>query len=88
MPHYDYECQKCGHTFEIFQSMAEAPLKICPQCQGEVRRLIGGGTGIIFKVNDSRKGASPKADSGASSTTATSASKGSGASGKSSPESQ
>ena len=49
MPHYDYRCEKCGNTFEVFQSMTEEPLKICPACKGSVRRLISGGVGIIFK---------------------------------------
>ncbi len=61
MPTYDYECKDCGHTFEHFQSMSEDPLKICPECGGVLRRLIGGGMGIIFKgsgfyVTDNRKG--------------------------------
>ncbi|HAP54997.1 MAG TPA: FmdB family transcriptional regulator, partial [Spirochaetaceae bacterium] len=46
--------------FEKFQAMSDAPVKICPQCGGRVRRMIGGGSGIIFKgsgfyINDSRK---------------------------------
>jgi len=49
MPTYEYECKSCGHGFEIFQSMSEQPLKDCPKCGGEVRRLIFGGTGVIFK---------------------------------------
>src|SRR5512136_2115947 len=49
MPTYEYECTKCGHTFEAFQSITAAPLSSCPQCRGKVRRLIGGGMGIIFK---------------------------------------
>jgi putative FmdB family regulatory protein len=63
MPTYDYECKSCGKTFEAFQSMSDAPLTVCPTCGKEVRRLIGGGSGIIFKgsgfyVNDSRKSSS------------------------------
>jgi putative FmdB family regulatory protein len=63
MPTYEYECRKCSHTFEQFQSMSEEPLKTCPKCGGKVRRLIGGGTGIIFKgsgfyVTDSKKASS------------------------------
>jgi putative FmdB family regulatory protein len=60
MPYYDYECKSCGHEFETFQSMADAALTQCPQCNKHgLRRLIGGGTGVIFKgsgfyVNDSR----------------------------------
>ena len=49
MPTYDYQCTKCGHTFEAFQSMTEEPLKKCPECNGKVKRLIGGGSGLIFK---------------------------------------
>ena len=29
MPTYEYSCQKCGKTFEMFQSMKDAPIKIC-----------------------------------------------------------
>jgi predicted nucleic acid-binding Zn ribbon protein len=29
--------------------MSDAPLKNCPKCGKEVRRLINGGTGVIFK---------------------------------------
>ncbi|MDR1100090.1 MAG: zinc ribbon domain-containing protein [Treponema sp.] len=62
MPTYEYECKSCGHTFEAFQSMRDEPIKICPQCGREVRRLINGGSGIIFKgsgfyVTDKGKGA-------------------------------
>ena len=49
MPTYEYECKSCGHTFEVFQAMSEDPLKSCPECGKEVRRLIHGGTGVIFK---------------------------------------
>jgi len=60
MPSYDYECKSCGYIFEAFQNMSDAPLKTCPKCKGELRRLIGGGLGIIFKgsgfyVTDNRK---------------------------------
>jgi putative FmdB family regulatory protein len=49
MPTYEYECTKCGHTFDAFQSIKDAPLSSCPKCRGKVRRLIGGGMGVIFK---------------------------------------
>jgi putative FmdB family regulatory protein len=50
MPTYEYNCQKCGKTFEVFQSMKDAALKTCT-CgkKGKVKRLLGGGAGIIFK---------------------------------------
>lgn len=61
MPTYEYECDKCGHTFELFQSMSDDPVEICPICKKKsVRRLIFGGVGVIFKgsgfyVTDSKK---------------------------------
>ncbi len=50
MPTYDYECGNCGHTFDAFQSMSDEPLKKCPACgKNQLKRLIGGGLGVIFK---------------------------------------
>lgn len=49
MPTYDYECEKCGLKFELFQKMSDPPRKRCPKCRGKVRRLIGTGAGMIFK---------------------------------------
>lgn len=63
MPTYDYRCTECGHIFEYFQSMTDEPLSVCPECGGEVKRMVGGGSGLIFKgsgfyVNDSKKSTS------------------------------
>ena len=51
MPTYDYQCQKCDHLFEVFQSMNDAKLTDCPldDCEGSVKRLLGTGAGLIFK---------------------------------------
>ncbi|MFA6546052.1 MAG: FmdB family zinc ribbon protein [Limisphaerales bacterium] len=57
MPTYDYVCEKCGHQFEKFQSMKDAPLASClkESCgqkrwgKGKVRRMMGTGAGLIFK---------------------------------------
>ncbi len=49
MPTYDYECSKCKHTFEEFQSITSEPGAECPKCGSKARRLISGGAGIIFK---------------------------------------
>lgn len=59
MPLYEYQCKDCGLRFERTQSFHDAPLTTCPECEGEVHRVIGT-TGIIFKgsgfyINDSRK---------------------------------
>ena len=50
MPTYQYECDACNHTFDILQSMLDKKLKKCPQCgKNTLHRLIGSGSGIIFK---------------------------------------
>jgi putative FmdB family regulatory protein len=60
MPTYDYKCLDCEHTFEKFESIKADPLTDCPECEGTVKRLIGGGGGFIFKgsgfyITDYRK---------------------------------
>jgi len=41
MPIYEYECQACGHRFEEWQKMSDAPVRVCPKCQEEkVEKLI------------------------------------------------
>ena len=49
MPTYEYKCIRCGHGFEVFQSMTDAPRKRCPECTGKVERVISGGAGLLFK---------------------------------------
>ena len=49
MPNYDYECGDCRNKFEVFQKMTEEHLKHCPKCKGKVRRLVGTGSGVIYK---------------------------------------
>jgi putative FmdB family regulatory protein len=97
MPTYEYLCQKCGKTFEMFQSMKDAPLKICT-CgkKGKVRRLVGRGAGIIFKGSgfyetDYRRrhakteGAAAAAKSASGAAAAAKSASGAAASGTSSP---
>ena len=50
MPTYDYECKKCGHNWEAFQSIKAEPLKKCPECKkAGAKRVIGPGAAILFK---------------------------------------
>ncbi len=51
MPHYNYKCEKCDHTWEVYQGIKENPLTKCanPKCKGKAYRVIHGGAGFIFK---------------------------------------
>ena len=68
MPTYDYICKKCEKVFEFFQSMSDAPLTKCPDCgKQELRRIISGGTGLIFKgsgfyLTDYKQGSKKNSD--------------------------
>ncbi|NDJ77445.1 MAG: FmdB family transcriptional regulator [Chloroflexi bacterium] len=66
MPRYEYECSECGVRFERVQSFSEEPILVCPECGGDVQRLIGP-VGIVFKgtgfyVNDAKKKKSADSD--------------------------
>ncbi len=50
MPTYDYECDACGHTFDLFQSISEPKKRKCPACgKNKLRRLFGAGSAVVFK---------------------------------------
>lgn len=50
MPTYDYQCQHCGHEFELFQQMSAPVKKKCPDCKSlKLKRLIGSGSAVVFK---------------------------------------
>ena len=50
MPTYDYKCNACGHRFEEFQSIKDAPKRKCPKCgKNALERLIGTGAAVLFK---------------------------------------
>jgi len=50
MPTYEYQCESCGHEFELFQSITARSLRKCPKCgRASLKRLIGTGGGVIFK---------------------------------------
>ncbi|GIW97315.1 MAG: FmdB family transcriptional regulator [Pirellulaceae bacterium] len=50
MPTYDYQCDACGHEFELYQGITEPVKKKCPECgKRKLRRLIGTGAAVVFK---------------------------------------
>jgi putative FmdB family regulatory protein len=48
LPTYQYLCNACDHAFEAFQGFTEEPLTICPECDGEVRKVYSS-VGVVFK---------------------------------------
>ena len=79
MPTYEYECPDCKHAFEEYQSITAKPIKVCPECgKRRVVRLIGTGSGVIFKGSgfyetdyrsaNYKKGAKAEKDASSSST--------------------
>jgi len=65
MPTYQYVCTDCGHKFELFQSFAEAPIAICPECFGELRKDYSN-VGVVFKGSGFYKTDSRPANTGTS----------------------
>ena len=60
MPTYEYQCTKCKKRHEAFQSITAKPLTKCPTCGGKLKRLLGSGSGFLFKgsgfyITDYRK---------------------------------
>ena len=40
MPLYEYQCKACDNKFEQRQKFSDPPATECPQCGGEVAKLI------------------------------------------------
>ena len=40
MPVYEYECVQCQKVHEVQQKITDPPLATCPECGGEVKKLI------------------------------------------------
>ncbi|MDW8207271.1 MAG: FmdB family zinc ribbon protein [Chloroherpetonaceae bacterium] len=69
MPTYGYQCTRCDHQFDVFQRMSDAPITRCPECDGQVKRLLYP-VGIVFKgsgwyITDSRNSAQNGKSTGA-----------------------
>lgn len=48
MPIYEYQCETCGHTFEVIQKFSDEPIASCVACSGPVHRLLSP-PGLVFK---------------------------------------
>ena len=40
MPVYEYKCSKCSSQFEKRQKFSDPPVKTCPDCGGNVEKMI------------------------------------------------
>lgn len=47
MPIYEYECLNCNKIHEFIQKFSDEPLKSCPICGGELRKLISQSSFIL-----------------------------------------
>jgi len=81
MPIYEYQCEACGKHHEMMQKITDAPLKVCPDCGGEMKKQISNtsfvlkGTGwyVTDYASDRKNGAArePKGESGKADKSAT-----------------
>jgi putative FmdB family regulatory protein len=92
MPTYEYACKGCGHRFDVWQSMSDDALTICPECGGELRKVFAPPAisfkGSGFYATDHGKKAKPSESDGAKKDGAkkeAASSGGSGTSGSSAP---
>ncbi len=74
MPIYEYQCNACGHVFDVLQKMSEDPLTYCPECgKPELRKLLSApnfrlkGGGWYETTSTSSSGSSGSSDSSGSS---------------------
>ncbi len=72
MPLYEYQCDACGHRFEVIQKFSDPLRDTCPQCGGAVRKLLsspaiqfkGSGWYITDYAKKSGTGSAPGGKSG------------------------
>jgi putative FmdB family regulatory protein len=48
LPTYEYACRACGHRLEAVQKFTDDALTVCPDCEGELRKVFGA-PGIVLK---------------------------------------
>tara|TARA_B100001027_G_C16232389_1_gene315270 strand:+ start:534 stop:758 length:225 start_codon:yes stop_codon:yes gene_type:complete len=48
MPIYEYQCQSCGHQFDVIQKVSDEKLTTCPKCnEKKLKKLV---TSAGFKL--------------------------------------
>ena len=72
MPLYEYECERCGHRFEVIQKFSDPLVEVCPVCSGPVRKLMSSpaiqfkGTGWYITDYAKKDAGGAKSDGGKS----------------------
>ena len=48
MPIYEYQCESCGHQFDIIQKISDEKLTLCPKCnEHKLKKMV---TSAGFKL--------------------------------------
>ncbi|NOX21328.1 MAG: zinc ribbon domain-containing protein [Nitrospirae bacterium] len=47
MPIYEYLCLKCNKELEVVQKFSDEPLTTCPECGGQLKKLISSSSFIL-----------------------------------------
>jgi len=70
MPLYEYNCRRCGETFEVMQKFSDEPVKVHEGCGGDVDKLISRSSlrfkGSGWYVNDYGRGGKSSSENGGS----------------------
>ncbi len=48
MPIYEYKCRSCNEHMEVMQKISDPKLTVCPECGGELTKLISN-TSFVLK---------------------------------------
>ena len=46
---YEYQCSKCGYSWELIQRMSDAPPKTCPECRSRKVGKMMSRTSFVLK---------------------------------------
>ncbi|MGE0448437.1 MAG: FmdB family zinc ribbon protein [Vicinamibacterales bacterium] len=81
MPLYEYQCDSCGHRFEVIRKFSDPPVETCPKCGSPVRKLVASpafqfkGSGWYITDYAKKDGGGGEKKSGSSTTEAAAAGK-------------
>lgn len=52
----EYKCKECKEEFEFRESILDDPIKVCPECKGELKQVYATNNSILW-FSDPRNGA-------------------------------